>query len=126
MRPRPRAWLLLGGLALAVAICAAAILAISGSDSAGAITSNEVQIKRQLVERLHQHALYPHWVACVPNGRSFDGAAVIRCNVDYGDPHIEAICGVLRGGELLTDHDEAAIPCGPDLRGWHPLIHTYG
>lgn len=121
-----RGRLVLIGLVLAAALCVTLILVSSGSGSAGAVTSNEGQIKRQLVERLHQHALYPHWVACVPNGRGFEGAAVIRCNVNYGDPHIEAICGVLRGGELVTDHDDAAIPCGPDLRGWHPLIHTYG
>ncbi|HTT95303.1 MAG TPA: hypothetical protein VMF55_11575 [Solirubrobacterales bacterium] len=121
----PRRRFLVAGL-VAVALAVVVIVLVSGSGSAGAVTSNEVQIKRQLIERLHQHALDPHWVACVPNGRSFEGAAVIRCNVDYGDPHVEAICGVLRGGKLLTDHDEAAIPCGPDLRGWHPLIHTYG
>lgn len=123
---RRRAALLFGGAGIALALCAVLILVLSGSGSAGAVTSNEIQIKRQLVERLHRHALEPHWVACVPNGRRFEGAAVIRCNVDYGDPHIEAICGVLRGGKLLTDHDEAAIPCGPDRRGWHPLIQTYG
>lgn len=123
---RARARLLLAGPALGLALCAVLVLVLSKSGSAGAVTSNEPQIKRQLIERLHQHALYPHWVACVPNGRSFDGAAVIRCNVNYGDPHIEAICGVLRDGKLLTDHDEAAIQCGPDLRGWHPRIHTYG
>ncbi len=125
---RPRARLLLAGVALAALLGVAAVLALSssGSGSSAAVTSNEAQIKQQLVERLHQHALYPHWVACVPNGRSFGGAAVIRCNVNYGDPHIEAICGVLRGGTLVTDHDEASIPCGPDLRGWHPLIRTYG
>lgn len=117
--------LLFAGLTLALALGAALVLLLSGSGSA-AVTSNEAQIKRQLVERLHQHALDPHWVACVPNGRNFDGAAVIRCNVNYGDPHIEAICGVLRGGQLVTDHDDATIPCGPDLRGWHPLIKTYG
>lgn len=121
-----RAPFLLAALIAAVALGAALLLLLSGSGSAGAVTSNEVQIKRQLIERLHQHALYPHWVACVPNGRRFEGAAVIRCNVNYGDPHVEAICGVLEGGALLTDHDDAAIPCGPDLRGWHPLIKTYG
>lgn len=120
-----RGRLLLAGFALAVALGAALVTILSSSGSAAAVTSNEPEIKRQLIERLHQHALDPHWVACVPNGRRFEGAAVIRCNVNYGDPHIEAICGVLRGGSLLTDHDEAAIPCGPDLRGWHPRIHTY-
>lgn len=118
--------LLLAALVAAAALAVALVLLLSGSGSAGAVTSDEGQIKRQLIERLHQHALYPHWVACVANGRRFEGAAVIRCNVNYGDPHIEAICGVLEGGTLLTDHDDAAIPCGPDLRGWHPLVKTYG
>jgi hypothetical protein len=125
-RRLPGARPLLVGLAAVVALGVALVLVASGSGSPGAVTSNEPQIKRQLVERLHEHALYPHWVACVPNGRDFEGAAVIRCNVNYGDPHVEAICGVLRGGELLTDHDDAAIDCGPDLRGWHPHIQTYG
>lgn len=122
---RSRGRLLLAGLAPAAVLCAVLVLVLSNSGSAGAVTSNEPQIRRQLIERLHEHALYPHWVVCVHNGRSFEGAAVVRCNVNYGDPHIEAICGVLRDGKLLTDHDEAAIPCGPDRRGWHPLIHTY-
>ncbi|MBS1889106.1 MAG: hypothetical protein JSU06_18160 [Actinobacteria bacterium] len=122
----PRARLVLAGLGLAAAVCVALVLVLSGSGSAGAVTSNEAQIRRQLVVRLHEHALFPHAVACVANGRDFEGAAVIRCNVNYGDPHIEAICGVLRGGELVTNHDEAAIPCGPDLRGWHPIVKTYG
>ncbi|MFT3863762.1 MAG: hypothetical protein QM729_05770 [Solirubrobacterales bacterium] len=123
----PRGRLMVGGaVGIAAILTAILVLLTSGSGSAEAITSNEVQIRSQLVERLHEHALEPHWVVCVPNGRKFEGAAVIRCNVDYGDPHIEAICGVLQGGTLLTNHDEPGIPCGPDRRGWHPLIHTYG
>ncbi|MBS1862269.1 MAG: hypothetical protein JSS68_11225 [Actinobacteria bacterium] len=125
-RRRPRTRPLLAGMALAVLLGAALVLVLSSSGSAEAVTSNEPQIKRQLVERLHEHALYPHWVVCVHNGREFEGAAVVRCNVNYGDPHIEAICGVLRGGALVTNHDEAAIPCGPDRRGWHPSVKTYG
>ncbi len=115
-----------GGLALVVAAaCVVAVVLISSSGSAGAVTSNQREIKRQLVTRLHQHSLAPHWVACVPSGRRYEGAAVIRCNVNYGDPHIEAICSVLRGGELVTNHDEASIPCGHDNRGWHPIIRTF-
>lgn len=117
---------LLSGLGFVVVLGVAAVLLFSSSNSAGAVTSNEVQIKRQLVERLHQKALDPVAVACVPNGHEYEGVAVIRCNVNYGDPHIEAICGVLRDGVLLTDHEDAAIFCGPDLRGWHPITHTYG
>lgn len=121
-----RRWLP-AALGLFVVAIAAAVIAFGHGSSGptGPVTSNEAQIKRQLLTRLHEHALDPHWVACVPSGRHYDGAAVIRCNVNYGDPHIEAICSVLRGGDLLTNHDEGSIPCGPDLAGWHPQIKTY-
>lgn len=124
--PRSRAaW---AGLALVAVLAAGALALILGSSSgsSGPVTSNEHEIKRQLVTLLHEHALEPHWVACVPSGRRYEGAAVIRCNVNYGDPHIEAICSVLRGGELLTNHEEESIPCQPDTRGWHPYIRTFG
>lgn len=114
---------LLGLVAIVVAVVVLVFNTSSGPT--GPVTSNEAQIKRQLLTRLHEHALEPHWVACVPSGRHYAGAAVIRCNVNYGDPHIEAICSVLRGGDLVTDHDEDLIPCGPDLAGWHPQIKTY-
>ena len=52
------------------------------------------------------------WVACVRDGRSFRGARIVRCQVDFGDPHIVPYCSVLERGWLVTDHDDAAIPCG--------------
>ena len=46
------------------------------------------------------------------------GAAIVRCNVNFGDPHIEAYCSLLRNRQLVTDHDDPAIPCGHDGAGW--------
>jgi hypothetical protein len=46
----------------------------------------------------------------------------VRCNVDFGDPHIEAYCSVLVNGRLVTDHDDASIPCRHDDAGPAPSI----
>jgi hypothetical protein len=56
------------------------------------------------------------WVACLHTGRAFVGVPIVRCNVNFGDPHIEAYCIVLRWGRLYTDHQDARIPCRRDNR----------
>ena len=99
---------------------------LSGSGSAGAVSSDRAEIRRQLVSFLHERLLAPHWVACVPSGRRYQGAAVIRCNVNFGDPHIEAYCSVLRGERLVTNHQDHSIPCAHDDAGWRAPIRTFG
>jgi hypothetical protein len=32
--------------------------------------------------------------------------------VNFGDPHIVQYCAVVRGGRLVTDHEDASIRCG--------------
>jgi hypothetical protein len=32
--------------------------------------------------------------------------------VNFGEPHIVQYCGVLVDRRLVTDHDDARIPCG--------------
>lgn len=104
---------------------AVSILAFSRSDSNGAVTSDRAEIRQLLLARLHAHLLEPLEVVCIPSGRHYEGAAVIRCNVNYGDPHVEAVCSVLRGGDLVTSNDDRAIPCGPDLAGKPTKFETY-
>ena len=110
-------------LALA-ATCAAAALALSaagcGTTKATSLLDSPTpaQARRLLTARLHAKQLAFRWVACITNGRSFRGAQIVRCNVDFGDPHIEAYCSVLVGGRLVTDHDDSAIPCSHDDAGW--------
>lgn len=119
--------------AAVVAIAAATTAAIAfASSGGGAITSNKAEIRSQLAARLHSLSLKPVRIACVKNGRRFQGVPVIRCNVDYGAPHIYAVCAVLRGGKLITNSTERlakstepAIPCGPDKAGWHSPIETF-
>jgi hypothetical protein len=101
------------------------VLALTaGSSAAPAYTSNQAVIKRKLAVRLHERLLRPHWIACVPSGRRFHGAAVIRCNVNFGDPHIQAYCSLLRGGRLVTQYDNPGIPCGHDDAGWSAPVQT--
>src|ERR1019366_4515385 len=81
--------------------------------------------RRALVARLDAQHAYYHWVVCVHSGAHFEGVPVVRCNVDFGDPHIEAYCSVFRGGHLLTSEDDPAISCAPDHAGKLETIVTY-
>jgi hypothetical protein len=74
-------------------------------------------VKAALEARLRGKGLTFRWVACVANGRTYQGLPIVRCNVNFGDPHIEAYCSVLDHGRLVTDHDRPAIPCSRDEAG---------
>jgi hypothetical protein len=82
--------------------------------------------ERELGRQLDGRRLSYRYVACVRNGRRFAGAAVVRCNVNFGAPHIEVYCVVRRDGRLLTDHDDPSIPCPRDSSGEGPPVQTYG
>jgi hypothetical protein len=128
---RARLWLAGAGLA-AVALVIVLLSTAPGSGSvapaaAGRVsTASPATFHRALVARLDaQHASY-HWVACVRSGKRFDGVAIVRCNVNFGDPHIQAYCSVFRGGQLLTSQEDPAIPCGHDDAGYSFSMQTYG
>ena len=80
-----------------------------------------------LRERLAARDLAVRWVRCADSGVRSAGDAVFRCTVDYGDPHIQAYCAVLRGGALATQarsRRSAARGCGAGRgrgRGRKPL-----
>ncbi len=108
-------------------VTAAAALALlagcGGSGSSAKFTAATPRVAKQLLTaRLEAKYLTVHWIACVRNGRVYEGAAIVRCNVNFGDPHIEAYCSLLRDGQLVTDHDDPAIPCGHDGAGWNAPI----
>ena len=48
----------------------------------------------------------------------------MRCNVNFGDPHIEAYCIVLKNGKFYSDHQDPAIPCQRDNRAPPATIVT--
>jgi hypothetical protein len=80
--------------------------------------------KKLMVRYLDAKYLTYHWVACLRTGTSFKGVAIVRCNVNFGDPHIEAYCIVLKNGRLYSDHQDAAIPCRRDNRAPPATIVT--
>ena len=80
--------------------------------------------KKLMVRYLDARYLTYHWVACLRTGTSFRGVAIVRCNVDFGDPHIEAYCIVLKNGKLYSDHQNPAIPCRRDNKAPPATIVT--
>jgi hypothetical protein len=110
---------------IVAAAAAALALACAGCGSSGRPTTTEATpsvAKRLLAERLRARYLSFRWIACVRTGNRFEDVAVVRCNVNFGDPHIEAYCAVLRTGRLVTDHEDRAIPCKHDEAGSPPTI----
>lgn len=112
-------------MALAAAIAVLVFALATGSDAKPPYRSpSVVTAKQKLAIRLRDRLLRPHWIVCVPSGNHYRGAAIVRCNVNFGDPHIQAYCTVLRGDKLVTQYDDAAIPCGHDDAGWSsPVQH---
>lgn len=109
---------------MAIGLALLALLAGCGGagSSARAREAAPPVAQRLLTARLKAGQLKFHWVACVRTGRVYHAVPVVRCNVDFGDPHIEAYCTVLWAGHLLTDHEDHAIPCRHDDAGQAPTI----
>ena len=77
---------------------------------------------RTLSLELRSEHLSVQYVACVKNGRAYHGHPVIRCNVNFGDPHVVAYCSVILADRLVTSHQDPSIPCQPDLVGAKPVL----
>lgn len=77
---------------------------------------------RTLRRELSSEHLNFQYVACIRNGRSYHGHPIIRCNVNFGDPHVEAYCSVILAHRFVTNQQDPSIPCRPDLAGSRPLL----
>ena len=102
--------------AAVVAMVAAVLLAGCGGNSSTYEATTPPDAKKLMIDYLDGKHLNYRWVACLHSGRSFEGAAIVRCNVNFGDPHIEAYCIVLHDGKLYTDHNDPKVPCRRDNR----------
>jgi hypothetical protein len=112
------------GLRLVVLLVALAFVAFGGLAVASAAIGkpNVSAIRSKLRVRLADQHLRVRHVVCIVNGRVFRQHAIVRCNVDFGEPHITAYCSVLIGGRLLTQFDVKAIPCHRDSAGDKDII----
>ncbi len=122
----------LAALVIAAAVIASVLALGSTRGSARAAppsqriaTASLPAMQRHMVAMLDRQKLHFHWVVCVRTGNRFNGVSVVRCNVDFGDPHIEAYCVVLRGGRLLSNFDDPAVPCRADNAGNTQTIISY-
>ena len=81
-----------------------------------------------LVQRLHLRGLSFRYVLCFPDRHRYAGLPVVRCRVNFGEPHLVQYCSTILGGALVTDHERRAILCGahPDqtLTGVDPRSFT--
>jgi hypothetical protein len=112
-----------------VGLCAAGAAvasAVAGSGSAAITTESPAAFRTAVIAHLRAEHLNYHWVVCVRTPHRFKGVPVVRCNVDFGEPHIQAYCSVLRGGRLMTNYQDAAIPCGHDNVGPPDTVVQYG
>lgn len=124
MTPRRRK-ALIGVAVLAAAAIAATVLATRSSDGAStARTSSPAAVRAALIARLKASHLTYRWVVCVRTGRVFRRQGVVRCNVNFGDPHIEAYCSIVDRGRLVTNHETPSFACPADLRGWTTTVVT--
>ena len=117
-RPGRHLALVLGLACLALGLAAVA--------SAAVPRPNVPAIRAALVSRLHAQHLRVRHVYCIVNGRVYRQHGIVRCNVDFGEPHITAYCSVLIGGRLLTQFDVKAIPCHRDSAGAKDIIVSSG
>ena len=82
--------------AAVVLVAVATFAAGCGGSRGGGAQSVADQLRARLVAR----DLPPRWVACVPTRARLHGRTAYRCNVNFGDPHVEAYCAVLDQGRL--------------------------
>ncbi len=95
-----------GWLALALAI-----LTACGGSHADGIEPTQAGVETALQARLEAKDLSVKGVVCVDEGAKWEGETVFRCNVNFGDPHIEGYCAVVEGGELVTHVERPELRC---------------
>ena len=127
---RRRMWLALLGASLLAAAVGVFVLVNQASHSrpqpgvalVTGIRSPVQAADRTLSLELRSQHLSFQYVACIRNGRTYQGHQIIRCDVNFGDPHVVAYCSVILAGRLVTNQQDPSIPCKPDLAGSKPLL----
>ena len=130
MRPRGLAWLApLGASFLVVTALTSGCAAQPGQHHSklgvGLVAgmSNPIRAaQKTLSAELRSQHLSIQYVDCVRNGRFYRGHPIIRCNVNFGDPHVVAYCSVILADRLVTSQQDPLIPCRPDRAGSKPLL----
>lgn len=131
---RARVWLALAATAAAAVAAGVLVLTVPGGPArpgpgvalAAAPGDPLRAAARTLTRELRAQHLSFRYVVCIRNGRRYRGHSVIRCNVNFGDPHVVAYCSVIAAGRLVTSQQDPSIPCKPDLAGSKPFLFPPG
>ena len=112
-------------LALAAALALVARAAAAGA-SAPAPASRRARRRQPgreqaLAARLDREGpLVPLTCAAWTRASGADGEPVFRCNVNFGEPHIEGYCVVVRDGRAVTQVEDRALRCRRTRTGDEP------
>lgn len=112
--------------ALALALIGAALLLAgcgSGTSSAPASTAprpTAAAAKQALAARLATKSLSTHSITCIDEGVTHGADAVLRCNVNFGEPHIEGYCVIVRDGAAVTQFEDPSVRCNRTRTGDEP------
>jgi hypothetical protein len=96
---------------------AAVVGALAVAAGCGGSSSADVEpaaVKEALEVRLVDRKLSFEWVYCLRTKRSFEGRPIVRCNVNFGEPHIVVYCATFEDGTLVTNREQPALRCGRD------------
>jgi hypothetical protein len=96
--------------AAAALLGALALIAGCGGDSRTEVTP--AAVREALEARLVGKKLSFQWVYCLRTKRAFEGRPIVRCNVNFGEPHIVIYCATLDDGMLVTNREQPALRCG--------------
>jgi hypothetical protein len=124
---RLRRALAYAGLAVVLAAVAVAF-ALRGEPSRppAARAASVATVHRLLAARLDERGLRVEQLTCLRNGRRYAGVPIVRCNANFGDPHVQAYCSIVRGGRLVTNDDDPGLPCGHDDAGFSAPVRSSG
>ena len=86
----------------------------------GGTETTPAAVKEALEARLTGRKLSFEWVYCLRTKRAFEGWPIVRCNVNFGEPHIVIYCATLDDGKLVTNREQPALRCGRTISAQPP------
>lgn len=92
------------------ALLLAALALVAGCGSGTETTP--AAVKEALEARLTDKKLSFEWVYCLRTKLAFEGRPIVRCNVNFGEPHIVIYCATLDDGKIVTNREQPALRCG--------------
>ena len=99
-----------------VAALVGALALLAGCGGGGGSTEvTPADVKKALEARLVDRKLSFELVYCLRTKRSFEGRPIVRCNVNFGEPHIVIYCATLEDGGLVTNREQPELRCGRDV-----------